>query len=237
MFNISRMKIKTQLLPPPTYNDFVVRFAFGGNSSLISISNGESGIGSEHWILEESERFLFNTNGNLVLSELSVPNKNAHIHLTENSSCWGEIYYLDQKPFLVPPTKFRNFNAQERSLTCLNFLPIKSVDYVYIKEDFNFIFADEKYCGYRLHNPIRYLCETTDESLDFTMEPDEGEYKLMSVYLSVLSDNKLDKLNQNMASLIMDLSSKIAPRLGEIRCVRRRGIIERSLVDLMDFYL
>ena len=237
MLNISYMKIKTQLLPPPIYNEFLIRFVFGGNSSLISISNGTSGIGSEHWTLQESERFLFNDDGKLVELELSIPNRNADIHLIESSSCWGEVLYPKPKPFSVSPTKFRNFRALEKDLTCINFTPKGSVNYIYIKEDFHLIFSDGRYCGYRLKNPIHYLCETVDENPRLAIEPDEAEYKLMGEYFSIMSDNKLDELNQNMTLLVLELDSKITPRLGDIQCTRRREIIKRSLVDLLDFYL
>lgn len=52
-----------------------------------------------------------------------------------------------------------------------------------------------------------------------------------------MSDNRLDELNQNMESLVLELSKEISPHLKAIRCNRRRRIIEKSIIDLLDFYL
>jgi len=140
MLNISCMKIKTSPLPQTTYKDFRIKYVFGGNSSIISISNGKSGIGSEHWISENSELFLFSADGNLARSEFSIPNRNIKNTLIDGSSYWGELTLKNPKPFLLEPTKIRNFSAIRKELTCLNFTPSSNVDYIYIKKDFCFIF-------------------------------------------------------------------------------------------------
>ncbi|MCL9658920.1 hypothetical protein L2088_29910 [Pseudomonas protegens] len=237
MLNISCMQIKTHPLPHTIYENFTIKYAFGGNSSVISLSNGKPGIGSEHWISENSEFFLFNIYGDLVNSELSVPNKNTKNNLSEHSSCWGEIKLKNPKHFLLEPTKLRNFNAEKKELTCLNFTPSSSVTHIHIKKDFSFIFSENKYCGYRLKNPIRYLCGSVDENLDLIKEPNHAEYCLMEKYLAIMSDNRLDELNQSMESLVLELSKEILPHLKAIRCNRRRRIIEKSIIELLDFYL
>lgn len=237
MFNISCMQIKTYPSPQPTYKNFRIKYAFGGNSSVISLSNGKSGIGSEHWLSENSELFLFSIDGDLVRTELSIPNENTKNTSSEHSSCWGEVKLRNPKHFLLEPTKLRNFSAERKEFTCLNFTPSSSVTHIHIKKDFSFIFSENKYCGYRLKNPIRYLCESVDENLDLIKEPNHAEYCLMEKYLAIMSDNRLDELNQNMESLVLELSKEISPHLKAIRCNRRRRIIEKSITVLLDFYL
>ncbi|WOE77308.1 hypothetical protein RZO07_18435 [Pseudomonas protegens] len=236
MLSISHIQINP-LLPQTAYKDFKINYAFGGNSSTISISNGNSGIGSEHWISENSELFLFSPDGNLVKFQLSTPNKNIKSTLSKKSSYWGEITLKNPKPFLLEPTKLRCFSAKRKELICLNSPLSSDVDYIYIKKDFSFIFSENNYCGYRLKNPLRYLCESVDENLGLIKEPNHAEYCLMEKYLSIMSDNRLDELNQNMELLVLELSKKISPHLISIRCDRRRKVIEKSITELLDFYL
>ena len=137
---------------------------------------------------------------------------------------------------MVTPTKFRELSAQRKELTCLNFVPVGDVDYVFVKEDFYLVFSGGKYCGYRLRNPIRYLCESLDEDLGLITEPDDAEYYLMEEYFSIMSDDKFDELSQDMRLLVLELSSKITPQLRTIQCARRRKVVEKTIVELLDFY-
>lgn len=138
---------------------------------------------------------------------------------------------------MLEPTKLRSFSAKRKELICLNFLPSSSVTHIHIKKDFSFIFSENKYCGYRLRNPIRYLCESADENLDLIKEPNHAEYCLMEKYLSIMSDNRLDELNQNMKPLVLELSKEISPLLTSIKCNRRRRIIGFLFVNINKFII
>lgn len=224
--------------PNLEYSDFTLTWSFGGNSSLISLCGNDDGVvSSEHWITDCSDIFSFDTKGKLANLGLSVPNKNHHIDIKIRRQMFGRFTLSGEKLYTVPPMPMRMFDPLKRKLTCFNELSINSdVFYLKLRKDFGMLLSDENYCGYIIDNPISYFTDEINGYVDTINLPDDAEYDLMSRFLKIMSDNNVEKHNENIEQVIMELSDKIMPSVNLIKSDFRKNVVKSTIQELLEFY-
>ncbi|WPN57902.1 hypothetical protein [Pseudomonas sp. P9_31] len=220
------------------YQDASITWSFGGNSSLISLTiNNKRNTNSEPWITEPSDFFSFNDEGKLTYLGLSVPGRNNELAIEAPVTMFGKLK-LHNKLHSVEPTITRAFDPRNRTLTCINkqFTNEHKYSFIKLKDDINIILADSHYVGYVLSNPLNYLTDNTNDSIDSSCPADDDEYSLMRLFFEIMSDNRVEKLNDDMALVTIELSNAILPNIHFIRSSLRKKIIKSSVEELLDFY-
>jgi hypothetical protein len=220
------------------YPDALITWSFGGNSSLVSLTiNNKRNTNAEHWITEPSDFFSFNDEGELTYLGLSVPGRNNELAIEAPVTMFGKLK-LHNKLHTVEPTTTRAFDPRNRTLTCINeqFTNERKYSLIKLKDDINIILAGSHYIGYVLSNPLNYLTDNTNDSIDSSCPADDDEYNLMKIFFEIMSDNRVEELNDNMALVTIELSNAILPNIHLIRSSFRKKIIKSSIEELLDFY-
>lgn len=220
------------------YGNATVRWVFDTNSSVIRMETLRTPhISSEHWITENSDIFSFTEQGELACLALSVPGDNHTDTLTLDKSINGQIK-LHNLIYSVPPTKLRLFDPHKKLLSCFMQAPtLKNIlTRVQLGSDFAIILADDEYFGFELSNPLDYLASQADALIDPVNHADTDEYLLMGELLDIISDNNVDVLDNDMASVANELKAKILPKLKLIKSPFREATIKCSLEDFIDYY-
>lgn len=224
-------------------SDFSLSFIWGGNSSIVKLSNSQKiNTSSEPWFSDNSDIFGFDINHYLCNLELSIPLCNKVISLNKRKKYFGTLFFIKDNlnsGVIVPPTKFRYFDSASRLLICTKrFLSQDmAMDLVEIKSDFFLLFFESSYFGFVLKNPLSYLTSNAIEKPDYKSEPNSDEYELINRFFEIMSENNLEKLNDDMGMLVHNLDKTITPRLSCIKSNFRKKIITDSIHELLDFYL
>ncbi|BDR55745.1 hypothetical protein [Xylocopilactobacillus apis] len=130
---------------PDLDTDFFLSFIWGGNSSIVKLSNSQKiNISSEPWISDNSDIFGFDIDNYLCNLELYVPTSNKKIFLNERKKCIGTLAIKENTDagLILPPNKLRYFDPVSRSLVCTKYglSQEMAIDLVEIKSDFFLLF-------------------------------------------------------------------------------------------------
>ncbi|MCW7550223.1 hypothetical protein OO184_20380 [Photorhabdus sp. APURE] len=219
------------------YRHANLSWSFGGNSSVICLySSTNKGMSTEHWITDCSDVFSFDENKNLLSMELSVPNKNKMPSLNINEDISGRLV-LHERIYTINQVTERFFDPVERKLFCFNEMSDtnRQVSLIKMHDDFSLILLDGLYLGYVLNNPLGYLTNDIYGHADSSL-PTDDEYQLMSEFLYIMSDNRLEELNDDMELVVNELKNKIGSRIKIIKSEHRKNILKTSLDELLYFY-
>ena len=220
------------------YEDASVRWVFDTNSSVVRLDTSRKPhTNSEHWISESSDLFSFSENGDLACLELSVPGENHLATFRIDKTITGRIK-LHKPVFNVLPTMLRLFDPLNRQLSCFMRAPTKkeALTRVNLGKDFTIILADDQYFGFELFNPLDYLVSQNDAPLDPDNRADRDEYRLFAALLEIMSDNTVEALDNDMASVANELKTKILPHIQSIKSASRKNTVQSSLEDFIDYY-
>lgn len=221
------------------YDDFYLSWSFGGNSSVVSLfCNGQSITSSEHWITDCSDIFSFDRKNFLSSMELSVPGNNQEFSLNNACNTFYGSLSLNSNNYAIEPMTTRFFDCKNKMLICFteHASHNNKLSLVKLHHDFSFILYDGNYSGYILHNPLCYLTNEKDGVIDRINELSEKEYILMGRFMEIMSDNRVNELNNNMEKVILELHNHIFQYIDYINSPFRRKIVESTVDDLFDFY-
>ncbi|QRN33388.1 hypothetical protein [Pectobacterium brasiliense] len=223
-------------MPDLQYENFVLTWSFGGNSSLFSFFGDNNGVvSSEHWITDLSDEFSFDSNGGLSKINLSIPNENNLINIGNNIS-FGKLVLSCERLHTIQPMTMRMFDPIQRQLICFNRQVSDDFSIFRLHRDFGIITSSGSYCGYVVDNPLNYLSNEINGYVDNVNEPDDFEYNLMDCFLKVMSDNNVDKFNNDIESVVVELADKVMPSLEFVKSNFRKSVLESTVQELMDFY-
>ncbi len=221
------------------YEKFKLVWSFGGNSSIISLFNNNlSVVSTEHWISDCSDFFSFDKNNELVSLGISVSNNNLSFSetATKEETVYGKLK-LSSNEYTVKPTEKRFFDHKKRRLICFNrWGGNSSFIIVKLHVHFSLILRNGICSGYILEEPLTYLSSDKHGVIDEKNTPDEYEYNIMNDFMRIMSDNRLNCLDDDMSLLVNELYYAINPKLNKLKSSFRRNIIYSELNDLLDFY-
>lgn len=224
----------------PQYDDFILRWNFGGNSSLISLNSNkkrEMLISSEHWFADISDLFYFDNHKKLMGINISIPNINCRIKITSNFAGFCSLNLLNDKLFNVSPMKFRFFDPIKKILFLFNEENIQGEVSCYsLYKDFFIMAQDNKFIGYILNNPIKYLTDNEFGFMDDVTEPSAEEYFIFDCFFEYISDNKLEEFNDDMSKLVFYVNENLQKKLNSIKSDYRRNIFFQELNSLFEYY-
>lgn len=224
----------------PQYDDFMLRWNFGGNSSLISLSSDKKTeilISSEHWFTDISDLFCFDKHKKLTGINISIPNVNCRIKITSKFEGFCTLNLLNDNLFNVSPMKFRFFDPIKKTLFLFNEENIEGEVSCYsLYKDFFIMVQCEKFIGYILKNPIKYLTDNEFGCMDDATEPSVEEYFIFDYFFEYISDNKLDEFNDDMSKLVFYVNENLQKKLNCIKSDFRRNIISQELNSLFEYY-
>ncbi|WP_339531390.1 hypothetical protein [Pseudomonas mucidolens] len=169
--------------------------------------------------------------------ELSAPGENHATSITIDKTILGRIK-LHKPVYSVPPVRLRFFDPYKQQLSCFIQAPAHKhiLTRVNIRKDLAIILADDQYFGFELSNPLDYLVSQHNDPIDSMNRADTDEYLLMGALLEIVSDNTVEALDNDMASVANELKIKILPRIKSIRSPSRKATIKASLEDFIDYY-
>jgi hypothetical protein len=169
---------------------------------------------------------------------LAVPTKNKNIDIHITNTIFGELI-LHGKIYVVEQMNVRYFDPKNKKLFCVNNNLVRNakVSLVKLHNDLSIILSDGKYSGWIFTNPISYITMNKDEEyIDIINAPDDNEYRIMSRFFHVMSDNMLEKLDDSMSCLVYKLDNEISRDAQNIKSEYRKNIILSSVKYLVDSY-
>ena len=248
MYSIGNYKIDTSIK-----KEFKgqLKFIFSGNSNSIFFSDSSESdinkiipktIGSEHWISESSDLFRFNkSNGELCSFLLDTPNYNdfgkTDFHIISKEYDFKLKY--DFNFGIITPAKYRNFDFKdEKKIICTTKKIDINSNYEIIKFhlDFGFIFEKNKYIGYILYNPLKYIVLDNCNIL-IRSQPFNSDYNILDLYLNIMSENNLARYDDELEEVIKELDFTITPLLKYSEKTEYTEIIRTTIFQLKDYYL
>ncbi|AMG66433.1 hypothetical protein WKS79_000466 [Providencia stuartii] len=222
------------------YHKFSPIWDFGGNSSVISLCTGSSNMieKSGHWITEESDVFYFDKNNLLSNIQLSLPNENEPFIVNNNYiTNFGYIILKDDTYDIIPVQTMRYFDPTNRILFAFNkkITSKDSFEFSMLHSDLGLISINGEYNGYVLLNPLNYFTDS-ENHFDKSNLPDDSEYHLISTYLNIMSDNRINQLNGDISMVVNELKESIIPNINLIKSKVRKKIVISSINELLEFY-
>lgn len=201
-------------------------------------------VGSMEWLWSDTDELRFDTTTLILQSVmLNVPD----VTLSEGGalSLWQMAPQQEELPqlaapknFQIEPSLFRWMDAEGKALTCL--LPYALEDAqqrlrLCIAQDLDLLFANERYCGWSLHHPARYLVEEWEEpSLEDT---NTSLVTLLYEYLILVTDPSIEQMEDRDPELLNQLLGLYKRTQSLDGQEQRLRILRAAIADKVDrFY-
>jgi len=202
-------------------------------------------IGSTDWLWSASDELRFDTK-TLILQSVMLTVPDATLPSDLSLASWqtapresGLLRLLTAKNFRLEPTDFRWMDAQGKALTCLYKaaveMPQKQQLRLRIAQNLEFFFADEKFCGWSLIDPGRFVVNAWEEPA--FEEVDEQFVVLLHGYLELVTDPYIEQMEDKSPKLLealLDLYTRIQD---DHSSSMRSNILRAAVADKLDrFY-
>ncbi len=202
-------------------------------------------VGSTDWLWSASDELRFDQKTLLLQSILfSVPDTT--LPSTFSLDAWqtvsedvGLLRLSNAKDFELETTDFRWMDAQGQALTCVNQRATENVSQhlkLRINENMELLFADEKFCGWVLLQPARFIVDAWEKP---ELENDDKELtNLVSVYLALLTEPYIEQM-EDRNSLVLHALRELYERTSseDNHSSKQQSILRATIAEKLDrFY-
>lgn len=230
---------------------FKENFIFSANGSLVALGNilesknlseeMQSNSGSETWLTEESDIYLFGKNKLLSNLILKVPNisYNFEYSIPQEQKGYHSLKLNSSTPFVVKPKKYRHFDSSKKILISFDPMPSHSECTRHcLSKKLSLLIENKskKIIGWILKNPLDVIVDNYGGEADASCA-DDITYRIFENYLNTVSDNTCEKFDDDM-ELVVDLLLKniTKEKIALIKGSKRIKIMENTIADLVDYF-
>lgn len=197
-------------------------------------------IGSGNWLYLESNEFRFNKE-NLLLESIFVKPSEENIESNLVIEEWlnkkpvqGTLRLLSPQSFKCESDDYRWMSSDGKLLAAIHDVDwIESHDKFRLRvaQDFDLLFAEQKWCGYMLSNPARYLAQPNPAA------DSDPELPLLAFeYVSLICEPNIDYLydeEPEFLQKILDLRNQINLECGAID---HRRVLYDCLSEIVEYF-
>lgn len=198
-------------------------------------------VGSGDWSTRIGSEFRFDKD-NLLLRSVWVKTSEENLESNEMIEGWvniepviGILRLLSSQEFDCEINEYRWMSSDGKLLVGIDDLDLTESDDKFrlrVAKDFDLLFAEQKWCGWMLSNPARYLAEPNTLA-----DSDPQLNSIAYEYISLISEDNIDFLydkEPEFLQRILNLKNKIDLNQGAIS---HRKVFYNALNEIVeDFY-